>query len=225
MSQVENNDERWGRAVSDRLSKLRSMPVDTGRLENALRAQIPVPARRGRYAWQSMRALRAVAASLLLVGSLTAVLLFTTWSRPALASPAQMAKMHEELVSGRVPSVQVDSIEAANSALSSQHPDCPQAPQVPAGHVMACCMKSVKDKKVACVLLKREGVPVTMVVANSADMRSPKSPEVMRNGVSYRVESVGSLSMVMTERHGRWVCLIGEIPADGLMDLASKLDF
>jgi hypothetical protein len=199
--------------------------VDTSRLENALRAQIPHPTRRARYAWLSMRPVRAVAASVLLVGALVAILLLTTWSRPALASASDMAKMHEELVSGRVPAVQVDSIEAANRALSSQHPECPEVPQVPAEHVMACCMKSVKNKTVACILLKREGVPVTMVVANAADMRSPKCPEAVRDGVTYRVESVGSLSMVMTERHGRWVCLVGATTADALMDLASKLDF
>ena len=225
MRHEENDGERWDRAASARLAKLRTMPVDTIRLEKVLRAQIPQPTRGARYAWLSLRPVRAIAASILVIGTLASVLLLATWSRPALASAADMAKMHEELVSGRVPAVQVDSIEAANRALSSQHPECPEVPQVPAEHVMACCMKSVKDKRVACILLKREGVPVTMVVANAADVRSPKCPEVVRDGVTYRVESVGSLSMVMTERHGRWVCLISATPADGLMDLASKLNF
>ena len=90
---------------------------------------------------------------------------------------------------------------------------------------MACCLKNVKDKKVACVLLRSEGVPVTMVVANAGDMRSPKSSTVQRGGVTYHVQSSGVLNMVMTERHGRWVCMIGQVPADRLMDLASQLAF
>jgi hypothetical protein len=83
----------------------------------------------------------------------------------------------------------------------------------------------VKDKKVACVLLKREGVPVTMTVAKDSDMRLPKSPPVVRNGISYHVQSSGSLNMVMTQRHGRWVCLIGELASDRLMELADQLQF
>ena len=66
---------------------------------------------------------------------------------------------------------------------------------------------------------------VTMTVANAADMRTPKSPTATRNGVIYNVESVGSLEMVMTQRNGRWICLIGELPAERLMDLAAKLQF
>ena len=90
---------------------------------------------------------------------------------------------------------------------------------------MACCMKSVKGKKVACVLLRDGGEPITMTVANAADMRLPKSPTVTRTGVTYHVQSSGELNMVMTERNGRWVCLIGRVPAERLMDVTSKLEF
>ena len=90
---------------------------------------------------------------------------------------------------------------------------------------MACCMKSVQNKRVACVLLKDRGVPVTMTVANAADMKRPPAPTVTRDGVTYRVQTVGKLYMVMTERNERWVCLIGEVPAEQLMELASKLQF
>lgn len=173
----------------------------------------------------SLRTARAVAASILVLSALGAVLLLTTMSRPALASPAEMARMHEELVSGKTPVMQVNSIEAANRMLSGEHPQFPELPDVPAEHVMACCMKSVKNKKVGCVLLKLEGVPVSLMVARSSDMRTPTSPVTVRDGVSYNVQASGRLNMVMTERHGRWVCLIGETSADRLMDLASKLDF
>jgi hypothetical protein len=74
----------------------------------------------------------------------------------------------------------------------------------PQAHVMACCIKSVQNKRVACVLLKSEGVPVTMAVADAKDVRSPKSPVVVHSGTRYHVQSSGSLNMVMTEREGRW---------------------
>ena len=89
---------------------------------------------------------------------------------------------------------------------------------------MACCMKSV-SKKVACLLLKREGVPVSLVVAHSGDMRAATSPVTVRDGVRYHVQAVGTLNMVMTERNGRWVCLIGELPTERLIDVATQIKF
>ena len=218
-------DERWDRAVAGRLSKLRSMPVDTGRLKNVLQAEIPRPAVRRRAVWLSLRSMQAIAASILLIGAVTAIVVLTTMGGPALASPAQMAQMHEDLVAGRTAAVQVDSIEAANKVLAGEQPQFPALPNVPADHVMSCCMKSVKDKKVACVLMKREGVPVSLMVARGRDMRVPASPVTVRNGVSYHVQASGNLNMVMTERSERWVCLIGEMPAERLMDLAAQLQF
>ena len=90
---------------------------------------------------------------------------------------------------------------------------------------MACCMRTVKNKKVACVLLQGEGEPVSMTVAKASDVRIPDCPMVTRGGIDYHVQSTGSLNMVMTERDGRWVCLISKLPATRLMELASSLQF
>lgn len=226
MASIEQqNDEQWEQAVSGRLSKLRTMPMETGRLAAAIQSQIPRPARKPRTVWFSLRSVRAIAASILVLGALAAVLVFTTLPRPAVASPALMARMHEELVSGRTPAVQVDSIEAANKVLAGEHPQFPALPGVPADHVMTCCMTELKDKKVACVLMKQEGVPVSLMVARSEDMRVPTSRITLRDGVQYHVQASGHLNMVMTERHGRWVCLIGQLPPERLMDFAAQLQF
>jgi hypothetical protein len=216
-------DERLDRATADRLARLGSMPVDTSRLEQSIRALIPPPARRrqqGLFLWA--KPMRAVAALLLMIGVVAAVLLYASGG-PALASPAQMAQMHEDIVSGKTPVMQVSSVDEANRALTAQWPDSPGIPTMPADHVMACCMKSVKDKKVACVLLKNEGEPITMTIAKASDMSLPTSPTVERNGMTYHVQSFNALNMVMTERNGRWVCLIGKVPTERLMDLALKL--
>ena len=146
-----------------------------------------------------------------------------------MASTSQMVQLHEDLVSGKTPAMQVDSIGAANKVLSAQSAGSPQVPNMPADHVMACCMKSVKDKKVACVLLEDAGVPLTLTVANAADMSLPTSPTVNRGGVVFHVQSYsqpkGTLNMVMAERNGHWICLIGSIPAEKLMDIASQIRF
>ena len=227
---------RLDRAVERRLARLRTMPVDTSRLEKAILSQVPRPQseelaeqqqrQRLRVGWfPAFRPLRAVAASFLLLSAVVAAALLFSSGGQASASPSQMAQMHEDLVSGRTPVMQVSSIDEANKALSGAWPGGPSVPEAPQSHVMACCMKSIKDKKVACVLLRSEGEPITMTVANAADMRLPKSNIVTHAGVTYHVQSSGQVNMVMTERNGRWVCLIGRLPADRLMDLASRLTF
>ena len=225
MDSFQPEDERWEQAVAGRLAMLRTMPVDTSGLAKALHAQIPQPARRTGTTWLSLRSIGALAASILIAGTLASVFIFITMSRPALASPAQMARMHEELVAGMAPAIQVDSIDAANKVLAGEHPQAPTLPQVPAEHVMACCMKSVKNTRISCLLMKQEGVPVSLMVARSQDMRAPSSPVTVRDDVSYHVQASGGLNMVMTERHDRWVCLIGELPAERLIDVAAQLKF
>lgn len=222
-------DERqeWEWGVASRLARLRSMPVDTSRVEKALRGQLPLPEPAPAAGARSLlRPMGAVAASLLLAGALATVLLLSASNGPVLASPAGMAELHNDVVSGKVPVVQVESIAEANRVLSNQWPDSPGVPSVPRDHVMACCMQSLKDKKLACVLMKVEGVPVTLTVAHGKDMRAPASPVTVRHGVRYHVQSEGKLNMVMTERQGRWVCLIGEVPADKLIDdVVRELNF
>jgi hypothetical protein len=171
--------------------------------------------------WRPVRAVAASVAILVVIGAI----LLSSSGGPVLASAAQMAQFHEDMVAGRAPVMQVDSIAQANKSLAAQWPQSPMLPAVPQDHVMACCMKSVKNKKVACVLLKSEGVPITMTVANASDMQMPTAAIVTHNGINYTVQSVGELYMVMTERNGRWVCLIGQVPAEQLMDLAAKLQF
>lgn len=217
------HDEALDQAVAARLAKLRTMPVDSSRLDKALRAQIP-PVRQERRIL-SLRPLRAMAASILLVSAIAAAIMLSASSGPALAEPTQMAQVHQDIVSGRIPVMQVASIAEANRMLDSQSPGAPTLPQMPDSHVMACCMKTVHNKKMACVLLKDDGVPITLAVASAADMKLAPAPVTTRNGVDYRVQKVGDLNMVMTEQNDKWLCLIGQMPADRLMDIAVQLRF
>ncbi len=220
--QYENDEQR---AVAHRLSKLRTMPVDTSGLEKALRAQLPPrPQVTIRWVWR-IGSLRAVAASLIVLCSIVLVVVLSTSSRSAQAEAVQMVQVHEDMVSGKIKVMQVDSIESANRMLSSENPDAPALPQVPDSHVMACCMNKVGDRRMACVLLKESNVPVTLAVARADDMKLHPMPMELRDGVAYRVQRVGALGMVMTERDGKWLCLIGELPNARLMDLASQVKF
>ena len=221
----DNETARQDEAVAARLRKLSSFPVDLGRLERQIRAEIPRPEQQrpaGRM--RLWKPLTAVAASIMVFGIITAAVL-TASPGQVLASPAQMAQFHQQIVSNEVPVTKVDSIEAASQVLANQWPQSPDLPRPPEAHVMACCMKSIKDKNVACVLLRSEGTPITMSVAKASDMKSPKGERVIRNGTTFHLMSSGGLNMVSTERHGRWVCLIGETPTDRLINIAQQLQF
>src|SRR5438874_1581657 len=109
------------RSTADRLARLRTMPVDTSRLEKALLAHIPRPAEPAsaaeeRRRWSIgparwARPLQAAAASFLFLSAVVAIVLLSSSGGPALASASQMARMHEDLVAGRVPVTQVGSID------------------------------------------------------------------------------------------------------------------
>lgn len=219
------NQNEIDKVVAARLAKLRAMPVDVTDLDKALEAEIPPPARVQPWRILSLRPLRAIAASMLLASAIIAAILLTASGGPALAEAAQMAQVHQDIVSGKMPVMQVSSIDAANRMLNQDTPGAPALPQMPDSHVMACCMKSVHNKKMACVLLKAAGVPVTLAVASAADMKLPGAPVQSRGGVDFRVQHVGNLSMVMTERNGKWLCLIGQTPPERLMEIAAQVRF
>ena len=134
-----DSEDRYDRATAGRLARLRTLPADVQRLDELVRAKLPVrPASAGRRPWFPRR-LRAAAAVLVIVGVVAAVLLGSAGG-PALASPALMAQFHDDMVTGKTPVMQVGSVAAANRMLAAQWPDAPGIPAVPADHVMACCM-------------------------------------------------------------------------------------
>jgi hypothetical protein len=219
----DNEDTTLDRATADRLARLGAMPVDVSRLERALEREVGPRVRR-RRASPAMRWMRA-AAALLLIAIGVGVAVSLTGGGPVMASAAQMAQMHEDLVSGRLTSVKVGSIEEAADVLTKQWGGSVPIPDLPDEHVRACCSKSVKDKKVACILLEAEGLPVTMTVSKASEMKVGGGKRISRGGATYFVDRVGELTMIMTERDGRWICLIGKLGTDRLIDLASGLTF
>jgi hypothetical protein len=200
------------------------MPVDTSSLDLGLLAHVRRPAESRRSAGWWLRSWRAVAAVLLLA-VMVAGLMLAAAGGPVLASPSLMAELHRDMVGQRVSAMQITSMAEASEALGCQWARGPDLPKVPEAHVQACCMRDVKNKKVACVLLESEGVLVTMTVAHASDMKMPSCPEVVRDGRIYHVQEKDGLSMVMTERQGRWVCLIAQLPAERLLRLVAGLTF
>lgn len=220
-------------AVVQRLARLRSVPVDVSRLDASLQGRIPphpapsaprvTPLWIGRAVGR-LGPVRAAAASLLVMATLAAVLLVSS-TGPVVAAPAEMADVHQRLISGESPITRVDSVEEARQVLRSQWSDAPTLPEIPAEHVAACCLRSVQNRRVACLLLDGHGGPVSVVVGRAKDFRLPEGPTRTINGITYRVGASGGMHLVMTEHAGRMICVIGEVEVERLVDLASELRF
>jgi len=196
-------------AVARRLARLAAMPVDTSRLDAALLAAIPRrPARLAMW----LRPARAVAA-LLAVAVVVGLVTWTLSGGPAVASAQEMARIHDDMVAGRIAITRVDSLEG------------PSLPQMPAGHAMACCMASVGGKRMAWVMFRDDQTPITLAVARASDMRVPAGPLQVHHGVWYHVQSTGVLNMVSAQRDDRWICLIGAVSTDRLIEIAANLRF
>lgn len=195
------------------------MPVDTSRVAAAIRSHIPARPRRRVLGWPM-----GIAAMLLIaLGVFVAV---GTFSGPALASSHDLADIHDQISSGHSGMVvKVASIDDAASAISQQWAHAPKLPRMPYKHVMACCVHKVANSKMAVVGLEVAGEQLTMAVAESGEITAAEGETVVRDGIKYKISSADGVNMAMTERDGRWVCLMGRAPIDSLISVISKLEF
>ena len=212
-------------ATTRRLARLRTMPVELGSLENAIQREIgppPVPEARQITRWlPRFSPMRVAAASVLFLG-LVAALVVATATGPALASADRLAEIHSEVQkhSGSH-ACQVGSIAEANAALSGK--GAPKLPDVPAEHVHFCCIKNLGRKPVSCAAVVIDGKPVTLAVANARDVRGPRGESRVVGEQTFFVESKGGLNMVMTESGGRWVCVMGDVSPEQLIETARSV--
>ena len=213
--------ERFDRALSARLRQLDATPVDTTALDRALRnLALAAPAATRRIGW--MPRLVAMAAALLIVGSVALIMMTP---REVLASPTEIAAMHQSMMSNTMPMMKAENAAEVNAAIHAQWNDFPGIPQSVAGIDMGmhkCCIGKMKDARMAFVMLDVNGKSVSMAVAKAREIASPKADVVVRDGNSFTVQKVGDLNMVMTEHGPRWICLTGDLPAEKLTDLAVK---
>jgi hypothetical protein len=222
-----------------RLRQLSAHPVDTTSLDRALLAAIPRPRSSGsmlisRWA-RSTRGIAATVASISVIGVVILVIALAT--RPVLAEPTSMAELHRDLISGRLPMTRVTSVQDANVLLSQSWPDAPEVPtlqSLPPDHDLACCLKDVKGRRVVCVVLEDDGIPISIVVAPKENVRAPQAgPTVtdhtretpLTSSSRTMVHTSGSITMLMVERDGLFVCVMGETTPQRLRALLDSMRF
>jgi hypothetical protein len=119
----------------------------------------------------------------------------------------------------------VTSVEQANRVLSGQWSDLPQLPTPTSSQLHACCIHDFMDSKVACLILRDGQTPLTMVVGRAREFRPAEGRTVERGGRKFTLHEVNGLRMAMTHQGDRFVCLMGEVSADRLLEIAEGLGF
>ena len=219
-------DERSDRlddATRRRLATLSSLPVETSRLERRLRAtlgvqreatrglRIPVSSR-----WSLVAAVLAL--SLLLVSVLGP-------RSAAVAAPAPLFELHTKMVTGEVPVTAVDGEGALRTLLQNDGQTVPALAALPPALAQACCIHTIKGEQVLGALLNVDGRRISVVFADLDDMDIAGGHEVIeRAGRRYVVYEANGLQMVMTTVRDRFVCVIGDLPAEQLVELIQTAD-
>lgn len=221
----EQRPDALDQATSRRLERLRALPVDTTGLDRRIGALIPkteqaMPAR----LW--LRTSMRIAAVLALATGIATGVILLNRDTPAIASPVELVRLHDDAIAGRGHVVQVQSLDEAQRVLAQQWSARPDLPQVPGVEVMACCLHEMGKARMAVVTINADGVPVTLAVADAGDLRSPRTGQTQRrNGIEWHVQSAGDVNMVSTRRDDRWICLMGRAPTEKLMELAQSVKF
>lgn len=216
--------DRADDAIAKRLARLRQRPLHMRGLQR--RARQAIAERAERRPLMPFRRwigpLNAMAASLLLAGIVVAVVLMMRGSA-VLASPVELSRIHQANISGEASAGVAASFESAEQYLARQWEQCPRLPDTPFISVTSCHVHRLAGKRIACVAGIVDGRPVTLAAAHATDMRLPRAPSVSRNGVEYRVQSSGGVNIVIAHRDGLWLCLMGELPVERLVEVAASL--
>jgi len=220
--------EQLEKALRGRLARLAAVPVDTSNLERRLRAvladadQAPAPNR-----WhlpRAWRSLTAVAAAILIAATVGLVFI-NLGNTSVLAGPQDMARLYAQATQAEAMMTTVTSVAQANRVLAGQWHDLPQIPNSNTAQLHACCIHDFMDSKVACLILRDGQTPLTMVVGRAREFRPAAGRVVVRDGRKFTLHEVNGLRMAMMQRDDRFVCLMGEVSEERLLELAEGLKF
>jgi hypothetical protein len=208
------------RAVSERLAELRARPIDSAAFDAKFKALVPPPAsdspQRSRWMIWPARAVAACA----LVG-LVSLAFIAFLSQPVMATPVRMAQVYEETVAGRGHTTPVRTIDEARAVLRGQWTESPLVPEtVDDMQVMSCCVHEVGRQRMACVTFTVDDSLVTMAMAPSKEIKTPGGETRVVGDRRYVVHSENGVNMAMSEQHGTWVCVMGRLPIDRLIEIA-----
>ena len=209
------HDDTFNRAVGNRLSALRSVPVDLAGLEARVRSEMEGATRRRRSSgWRV--ALPALAASVAGVALVLAVVL-ALLGRPQSVSAAELARVHTEVLS-ESNGAALTSAADVSRVLRSCWPDSPDGMRVGLP-VRSCCAHQVCGKRVACMSVVLNGKPVTVAIGRAGDLPVAGWPAVSSGRGPCRCAPTGGgdFNAVAAERSGTVIVMFGNHPKEELI--------
>lgn len=221
MTNHPDHEQRLDQATRMRLTKLGSLPVDTSRLEQRLRASA-VPGKQS--AKTAFRGWRGVIGAVAAVVAFAALILLPMLgdSSSAVASPVQLGRLHEDIVSGRLNLQAATSIEEANRLIHQQSQDAPDLPGLEGVRVQSCCLTDVQGRLVAVAVLNDVAPIVTLVVAEAPGFAHEMGTMIRIGERSFWGHQVDGIRMVMSNTDDRWLCVMGDRTYEELARIAAE---
>ena len=187
------------RAISTRLARLGTIPMDTGRLDQLLRDQIPMPRKHRRFlvfGWLAGAGAAACAALII------AVALLSTGT-PRL-SAAELAGVYRNLAAQ-------PGVTMTGGPVNSPGQMAPgMACMMKSGETASCCQQMVGKYRLACVSVRSPShARVVMVVGNVGTVKNPRGQTVTIAGNQYSLVVLGHINMLMRRVGNHWYCAMG----------------
>ncbi len=220
------NREQLDTETSHRLSRLATRPMDTSRLEARLASELAEAegsndiSRRSPFLLAWWRPIATAAAVLLLVAA--SWLFLDGGGTPAMAAPSQLAQIHFDVANGLAPHIEVSTIDEANRLLSEQADGIAALPELP-GTVMSCCLHEHGGAILACVLIEKDGDPITVAIADGSKLHTPHGKVIEYDGRQFVAHTANGINMVMSHEGGRWMCVMGSISFEQLAVFAGEI--
>ncbi|MGC8623990.1 MAG: hypothetical protein ACP5VQ_01835 [Phycisphaerae bacterium] len=186
-------------AVSTRLSRLGTIPVDTSYLDQRLWDQIPMPHQHRRFLVFGWVAGAGAAACAALIIALA--MLFTGTPR---LSAAELAGLYRNISTH---STLTATAGTANSGVQ-------MAPRMicmlKSGETASCCQQMVGKYCLACVAVQSPShARVVMVAGDVGTVKNPRGQTITIAGNRYTLDRLGHINMLMRRVGRHWYCAMG----------------
>lgn len=222
---ADSHEDRWNVAISRRLARLRSRPVDTKKFDAWLNdlTSAPVASMPGTSPLASFKRSFAWAAMVAMVLGVGIGVLVKT--RAEVAEPSGVVRLHEEVLSGESGGTIITTLAEAQFLSRERGDWVPDAPSAVDGTLRLWCVCDTSGVPVTCLQVDYDGQPVTVVIAERRQLRPHRGEAIELNGQKFQAHRVGPLNIVMTQVADYTICVVAELPADRLATLAATVAF
>ncbi len=223
---VSNHDheQRVEDATRRRLAGLASLPVDTRRLEQRLKAAGVTPGGPAYPFFLGRRAAVGALAAMLTI-ALLIVLPRVGGLNTAAAAPIQLDRLHHDIVTGRLKIESSKTIDEVNRSIERQHREGPAAPGFEHAQVQSCCLIDAQGKLMSVAILDDGPSKVTLVVARAKDFGHNMGVPVRVDQRLFFGHEIDGVRMVMANQGDHWLCVMGQQTYQSLAQIASEIRY